>query len=104
MDSVTFPLLIKTIGALSIILGMLLAFNYAVRRWGACLPGKGSKDEQIHVVSTKQILPKKYISIVRVADNELILGISDAGINLLGELNRGKGDSGVKEQNEGGNK
>lgn len=103
MDSVTFPLLIKTIGALSIILGMLLAFNYAIRRWGACLQGKGSKDEQIHVVSTKQILPKKYISIVRVADNELILGISDAGINLLGELNRGKGDSAFKEQNKGAN-
>ncbi len=40
----------------------------------------------IKVLSSKMILPKKYISVVKVKDRLLVLGISDSSINLLKEF------------------
>lgn len=40
----------------------------------------------IKVLSSKMILPKKYISVIKVKDKLLVLGISDSSINLLKEF------------------
>ena len=89
MDTQSLTLLMKMLGALSIVLGILLAVNYSVRRWGGNLfKERALAGTMISVVATKEILPKKYISVVRIRGNEFVLGISDAGINLLAPLSR----------------
>jgi flagellar protein FliO/FliZ len=40
----------------------------------------------IKVLSSKMILPKKYISVIKVKDRGLVLGVSEASINLLKEF------------------
>ena len=40
----------------------------------------------VNVLSSKMILPKKYISVVKVKDRLLVLGISESSINLLKEF------------------
>ena len=87
MDAQSVTLLIKMVGALGIVLGILLAVNYCVRRWGGgLLRERAAAGAMISVVATREILPKKYISIVRIKGNEFVLGISDAGINLVAPL------------------
>ena len=82
----TVFLAIKTVGALSLVLGILLALNYCVKRWGTPFAKQGGDGDLIQVVATKMILPKKYVSIVDVCGNQLIIGISEQGIHLLGEI------------------
>ena len=40
----------------------------------------------VNVLSSKMILPKKYISVVKVKDRLLVLGVSESSINLLKEF------------------
>ena len=86
MDAQSLGLFIKMLGALSLILGILLAVNYGVRRWGRSFGVGIHSEQEISVVALKEIIPKKYVAVIRVSERELILGISDSGINLLGEV------------------
>ena len=88
MDAQSFGPFIKMLGALSLILGILLAINYGVRCWGRFFGAGREHDSDIMVLALKEIIPKKYVVLVRVSERELILGVSDAGINLLGEVER----------------
>lgn len=67
-----FPLLI-----ISLMLYGLLLFvkKYSFKRGGKSL-------QNIKVLSNQMIMPKKFLSVVRVKDKLLILGISENNINL----------------------
>ncbi len=77
-------LLIRVIGALALIIGLLLLALYGLRRWGSKFQGKGS--DLIEVKSVKMLLPKKYLVVVRVGEKNLILGATDHHITLLGSI------------------
>lgn len=71
-----FPLLI-----ISLMLYGLLVFvkKYSFKRGGKTL-------QDIKVLSNQMIMPKKFLSVVKVKDKLLILGISENNINLLKEI------------------
>lgn len=71
-----FPLLI-----ISLMLYGLLVFvkKYSFKRGGKTL-------QNIKVLSNQMIMPKKFLSVVKVKDKLLILGISENNINLLKEI------------------
>ena len=76
-----FALALRTFGALLLVLGILLAFYLAVRRWGERL--RPDSKGPVEVLGTRMLLPKKYISVVRVLGTTLVLGVSEGGITLL---------------------
>ncbi len=81
----TIELVAKMTGALSIILGLLFLVVYLLRRFG--LVAQAGAKGVIEVVENRAILPKRYISLVRVADNYLVIGSTEQGITLLGSIN-----------------
>ncbi len=70
-----------------IVLVLLLASVYVVLYFMKKMMFKfeGGKGNQIpiSVVAVKGILPKRYVSVVKVLDNYYVLGISDSNITLL---------------------
>lgn len=50
---------------------------------------KGSKlsSENLRIITTLMLMPKKYLSVVKVNDKVLILGLSEQSITLLKEMN-----------------
>ncbi len=82
----TLELISKMTGALAIILGLVFLFAYAVRRLG--LAGHAIKKGYIEVLENKAILPKRYISLVRVAGNYFLVGSTEHGITLLGSVDK----------------
>lgn len=59
----------------------LLAFvkKYSFKRGGNALL-------DIKVINNQMIMPKKFLSVVKVKDKFLILGVSETGITLLKEI------------------
>ncbi len=78
--------IIKLIAPLILLLALLYGALWLVRRYAnpAGMKEKGNMD--IAVIQTKTIMPKKYISVVKVKDKFLVLGISDHSISMLKEL------------------
>ncbi|MFA6596762.1 MAG: flagellar biosynthetic protein FliO [Ignavibacteriaceae bacterium] len=77
---------LKALFPLVLVIGLLYAVLIFIRRKGISVTGKKSKIFNIDVLSTQSIMPKKYISVVKVENKYLVLGISDHSINLLKEL------------------
>jgi flagellar protein FliO/FliZ len=71
---------------LLIIFGLLYGILYFVKKFSFSAKSKVSKSFSVNLISNQMILPKKYISVVRVKDKILVLGVSETSINLLQEL------------------
>lgn len=41
---------------------------------------------KINVISTKMLMPKKYVTIIQVFEKYYLLGVSDSSVNLICEL------------------
>ena len=78
----------KAILPLILIVGMLYGVLYFIRKYGISFKGNKTGSVAINVLSSKMIMPKKYISVVKVDDKLLILGVSDHSITLLKEVDR----------------
>lgn len=68
-----------------IIIGLLLAALYFVKRKQLKIGGN-SDLFKVNVLFTKSIMPKKYISFVRIGDKIMVLGVSDTSISVLKEI------------------
>lgn len=77
---------LKALFPLVLVIGLLYAVLIFIKRKGITVTGKRSKIFTIDVMSTQSIMPKKYISVVRVENKYLVLGVSEHSINLLKEL------------------
>lgn len=86
--------IIKVLAAFMVVAGvMALVFKLM----GKIGPRAISKAGLIEVLDTRMIAQKKYISVVRIADQDLAVAISDSGISLLCTLNS-KGKTIKQEQ------
>ncbi|MHB8578613.1 MAG: flagellar biosynthetic protein FliO [Ignavibacteriaceae bacterium] len=79
---------IKAIIPLFIIVALLYGVLLFVKRYGVSLKGNKSSSVVINVLSSQMIMPKKFISIVKVEDKLLVLGVSEQSITLLKELDQ----------------
>lgn len=78
-----FPLqILKTLGALAMVLGLLWGATFAFRRWGRTFL-KGSDNGWIHILERRYLGPKHSLLLVRVAEETLLLGLSPQGLTYL---------------------
>jgi flagellar protein FliO/FliZ len=71
---------------LIVIVALLYGVLVLVKKYGYNLRGKEYSAIDIKVISTKMIMPKKYVSVIKVENKLLVIGVSDSSINLLKEL------------------
>lgn len=77
--------IIKVFFPLIVLTGLLYLLLRYVRRFGITPGTKRSKAVEISVISAQMIMPKKYISVVKVDNKVLVLGVAES-ITLLKEL------------------
>ena len=91
---------IKVVTALMIVLSLILVTYYFVKKY---LLKDGSllgMDKQVKVISTSYIAPKKNITLVEVAGEILVLGVTAANINLLTKIENKDAAKRIKEKKE----
>lgn len=81
----TFFEIIKLIFPLLLIIGLLFGLLLLVKK----IQFKGDRiiHSNIKVVHTLMLMPKKYLSFVKINDKIIVLGVSEQNINLIKELN-----------------
>ena len=77
---------VKMIFPLLLIVILLGGVLWYVKRYSFQNRGTKSLGIDVNVLSSKMILPKKYISVVKIKDKLLVLGVSESSINLLKEF------------------
>jgi len=75
----------QVFSALCFIVGILLLFYWIAKRFFIPWQAVNSKGD-IEILETKMILPKKYISIVRIKEKVFALAISEGSMDLISEL------------------
>jgi flagellar protein FliO/FliZ len=90
-DSPTEPSLLgsslKMVAALAVVCGILLLFYAASRKGFGVLPQK--KGGLIKVLETRPLGGRKFLCVVRVRNEELLLGLSNDRIECLSKLPAG---------------
>lgn len=79
------PVTLKMIAALSLVVGLMLILIVWLKKIGLGF-SRQSSTSLIKVLDTRMIAPKKYISIVAVGKQIVVLGITDQSVNLLTTL------------------
>ena len=77
---------------------MLLGVLYLLKRKQLNIGGKSDMFD-VKVIFTKSIMPKKYISFVRVGEKVMVLGISEQAMTVLKEIDWDKNFDTAQAQN-----
>ena len=78
---------LKTFAMLSIVLGCLILFLFLVKRFFYKRNGMG-QDRIINVLSTHHVSPKGRISLIDVAGEKLLIGVTQENISYLGKIDQ----------------
>jgi flagellar protein FliO/FliZ len=81
--------IVKVFFPLVLIVGLLYTVLHFVKKSGFSLRSSNSKlykNLNVKVISNQMIMPKKFISIVKIKDKFLVLGVSENSINMLKEF------------------
>lgn len=72
----------KVVGSLGVVVGLMLAALHFVKKLGI---GRAmlQSGKLIDIIDSRMIAPKKYVAVVRIADECVALGITDQQITLL---------------------
>ncbi|MEW6507404.1 MAG: flagellar biosynthetic protein FliO [Bacteroidota bacterium] len=84
--------IVNTIVPLLLILGLLFLALVMIRKYSFSINRKKSTLIKIEVINNHLILPKKYLSVVRVEDKLLLLGISEGNVTLIKEYDYKPGE------------
>ena len=82
----TFWDIVKIFAVLLILMGVMYMLLFLVKKYLYTFDKRNSKIFNINVLTTQAIMPKKFISVVRVHDKLFVLGVSDNAINLIDKL------------------
>ena len=80
------PLLLKTVVSLLVVVGVTVFGMYGLKHF---INRKKSGNLAIRVIGSTMLGPKKGIYLVEVAERWLLLGVTDASISMLTELEKG---------------
>lgn len=89
--------IIKILAAFLVVAGVMALVFKMMRKIG---PRSLSKTGLIEVLDTRMIAPKKYISVIRIADQDMAVAISDDHISLLCPLNTATRPQAASRNNE----
>ncbi len=93
--------LLKAALPLVLILGLLFGAMMLLKKYSFRGKRKDLGILKIRVLNNKMIMPKKFISVVRIEDKLLVLGLSESSITLLKEFNLPEDDGTVAETAQG---
>jgi flagellar protein FliO/FliZ len=65
---------------------LLFGVLLLLKKYSFSLSGKKMQSLNVNIIHNQLILPKKYLSLVRVQNKILLLGISENNITLLKEM------------------
>ena len=74
---------LKMAGALALIIGGLLLVMYLMRRFGKLKGQALGGGNIIRIIATRALAPKQYITVVKVGDSVLTLGVTEQAIACL---------------------
>ncbi len=98
--SLEFPVF-KLIVSFVLLFGVLGGVIYALKRWGKRFTGL-ENNATIKVVSRSHLDGKNYLVVVRVYEEEMLLGVGNNGINLLSRFSP-IGEDEIEANNNDGN-
>ncbi len=78
--------ILKALFPLVVIIGILYLVLRYVKKFYSPVKGIKVSNYEIKVLATQMIMPKKYVSVLKIKDKILVVGIGDSSINLLKEL------------------
>ena len=84
--------ILKALFPLVVIIGILYLVLRYVRKFYAPVKGINVSNYEIKVLATQMIMPKKYVSILKIKDKILVVGMSENSMSLLKELELEEGD------------
>ncbi len=88
--------ILKAIIPLLLLVGLLYGVLVFVKKYGLSFKNKTNHGSlNIKLISTQMIMPKKFISVVKIEDRLLVLGISEHSITVLKDM-----ESSLIPQNE----
>ena len=91
----------KTVGALALVLGILFAVLYILRRWGGLVKRPASQS-MIEVLSKQSFGPRHHLILVKVTgERNVLVGVSPQNMSLLSvgaATSQAKTTSGVIEK------
>lgn len=77
---------LKMIGALALVIGLLLLLFAASKKGFRFLPMGQGQEGTIRVLETRPLGGKKFLCLVKVRDQELLLGLSHDRIEYLSQI------------------
>jgi flagellar protein FliO/FliZ len=87
--------LLEMLFSLGLVLGILLVVLWLVRRYLPTTAG-GMGGGAMRLLGKLSLGPRKYLALVEVADEVLLLGVSNDGINLLSKVENQEALSGLR--------
>ena len=76
---------LKVIGSLGLVIGLMLLVIFWFRKLGLA-HGSGKSGSLIKVLDTRMVAHKKYVSVLNIAGDFVVIGISEQQINMLTTL------------------
>ena len=96
-------LLLRMFAALALVLGLVIAAAYLLKRYGGRLMGTtpAGRADAIRIVSTKLLGGRRSLMLVRVRGQTLLLGVTPQAINCLTEIHDLEGEWAQPADSEG---
>ena len=85
-EGTAMPSIVKMISALMVVLVCIYVALYLLKRLAGRRAGANGGNGALEVLETSYVAPKKTVSLVRVADKAVLIGVTDNGISMLTEL------------------
>lgn len=80
-----FMAIFKVLGSLAVVIGLMMIVVWWIKKLGI---GKGvmRKGSLINILDTRMIAPKKYVAVLEVGGEFVVVGVTDQNINFLTRL------------------
>lgn len=75
---------------LGLLLGLMYLLLFLMKKYLYSFNSKVNKKIKMEVLNTQAILPKKFVSVVKINDKIYLLGISENSVNLIDKLDEDK--------------
>ncbi len=85
-DSSPYPAIVKMIGALTVVIVAIYGGLFLLKRAGGGRNGSRGGGRLLEVLETAYVGPKKTVSLVRVAEKSVLIGVTEGQISVLSEL------------------
>ncbi len=95
--------IVKIFVVLLLLLGLMYALLFLVKKYLYQSGSSGSGKPKIKVITTQMLMPKKFISVVQVLDKVYVLGVTDHAFTLIDKKELSESDIAFSDENSVGN-